>query len=97
MKTILVAVDFSEGTGRLINQAASLGKELVGSLCVIHVTSDALQAAYESTQFYDIGAEFSGGPLGFNLHAICVDGTPPDGPRGTFHKGPRRCRLSNSS
>ncbi|MBC8206379.1 MAG: universal stress protein [Kiritimatiellales bacterium] len=58
MKKILVAVDFSEGTGRLVNQALELGKELGGTIYVVHVTSDALQAAYESTQFYDFSSEY---------------------------------------
>ena len=64
MKKILVAVDFSEGTGRLINQAAQLGQELGGRLIIVHVTSDALQAAYESTQFYDVSTEYTGGSFG---------------------------------
>jgi nucleotide-binding universal stress UspA family protein len=58
MKKILVAVDFSEGTGRLVSQASDLGRALGGKIWVVHVTSDALQAAYESTQFYDFSSEY---------------------------------------
>lgn len=64
MKRILVAVDFSEGTGRLVHQAAELGKQLGCTLNIVHVTSDALQAAYESTQFYDAFTEYAGGSFG---------------------------------
>ena len=64
MRKILVAVDFSEGTGRLINQAAELGKELAAQLFVVHVTSDALQAAYGSTQFHDAFSEYAVGAFG---------------------------------
>ncbi len=64
MKKLLVAIDFSEGTGRVIDQAVELGKELGASLCIVHVSSDALQAAYESTQFFDISPELAGSPFG---------------------------------
>lgn len=64
MKTILVAVDFSEGTGRLVTEAAELGKELGGKLSIVHVTSDALQTAYESTQFVDFASEYVSEPAG---------------------------------
>ena len=59
MKKILVAVDFSEGTGRLINQASELGKALNGKLWVVHVTSDALQATYATTPFVDFYSEYA--------------------------------------
>jgi nucleotide-binding universal stress UspA family protein len=64
MKKLLVAVDFSEGTGRLIEQAAELGKALNAQLYIVHVSSDALQSAYESTQFFDYAPEFSGSSYG---------------------------------
>lgn len=64
MKNILVAVDFSEGSERLVDQAIELGRELQGKLYVVHVTSDSLQAAYASTQFYDVASEYIGAPSG---------------------------------
>ncbi len=64
MKKILVAVDFSKGSGRLVQQAEELGKELNGKLYVVHVTSDALQASYVSSQFYDVSPDVISAPLG---------------------------------
>lgn len=64
MKNILVAVDFSQNTAEVFNQASTLAKGLGAKLYIIHVTSDALQAAYESTQFYDFAPEFISAPVG---------------------------------
>jgi nucleotide-binding universal stress UspA family protein len=64
MKNILVAVDFSEGNGLLVQQAIGLAKELDGKLYVVHVTSDALQASFISSQFYDASPELTGAPFG---------------------------------
>jgi nucleotide-binding universal stress UspA family protein len=64
MKDILVAVDFSENTERMVGQAADLCKKLGGKLTIVHVTSDALQAAYASTQFYEVAPEYVSAPLG---------------------------------
>ncbi|MBI9020555.1 MAG: universal stress protein [Verrucomicrobia bacterium] len=58
MKNILVAVDFSKNTDEVMAQAAALGKGLGAKLWIVHVTSTALQAAYESTQLYDFAPEF---------------------------------------
>jgi nucleotide-binding universal stress UspA family protein len=64
MKDILVAIDFSENTERMVGQAADLCKKLGGKLTIVHVTSDALQAAYASTQFYEVAPEYVSAPLG---------------------------------
>ena len=64
MKNILVAVDFSKNTGEVVDQASALAKGLSAKLTIVHVTSDALQAAYESTQFYDFAPEFVSAPVG---------------------------------
>lgn len=58
MKKILVAVDFSRNTEEVMAQAAGLAKGLGAKLWIVHVTSSALQAAYESTQLYDFAPEF---------------------------------------
>jgi len=64
MENILVAIDFSEGTGRIVEQAVELGKNMKAAVCVLHATSDALQAAYVSSQFYEISPEYSPPLLG---------------------------------
>jgi nucleotide-binding universal stress UspA family protein len=64
MKKILVAVDFSKGTGPLVQQAAELGKELGAAVWVVHATSDALQAAYVSSPFVDFSSEYVAAPGG---------------------------------
>ncbi|QHI70214.1 universal stress protein [Tichowtungia aerotolerans] len=64
MKKILVAVDFSKGSDRVVQQAIELGKELDGQLYMVHVTSDTLKDAYASTQFYDVASEFAAAPAG---------------------------------
>jgi len=53
MKKILVAVDFSKNTGKVVEQATILAQGLKAKTWVIHVTSDQLQAAV-----YDAGASF---------------------------------------
>lgn len=64
MNKILVAVDFSRGTGRLVSQAEELGKAVGGKIWVVHVTSDALQTAYAATPFFDFSFEYIGTPVG---------------------------------
>lgn len=64
MKKILVAIDFSKNTGEVMEQASALAKGLNAKLTIVHVTSDALQAAYASTQFYDFAPEFVSAPAG---------------------------------
>ncbi len=64
MKKILVAVDFSKNKGEVMDRASALAQGLGAKLWIVHVTSDALQTAYESTQFYGFTPEFTGGPGG---------------------------------
>jgi len=64
MKKILVAIDFSKNTADVMDQAAVLAKGLGAKLWIVHVTSDALQRAYEATQFYGFTPELAGGPDG---------------------------------
>lgn len=75
MKRILVAVDFSEGTGRLVHQAAELARQMGCTLSIVHVTSDALQAAYEGAQFHDGFSEYAGGSFGDveMARALCAE------------------------
>ena len=61
MKKILVAVDFSKNTEGVVEQASALAQGPGAKLWIVHVTSDALQRAYESTQFYGFAPEFSSG------------------------------------
>ena len=64
MKNILVAIDFSKNSERVVDQAAELCKEPGAKLIIVHVTSDALQAAYASTQFYEVAPEYVSAPGG---------------------------------
>jgi len=64
MKKILLAVDFSKGTGPLVQQAAELGRELGAMIRVVHVTSETLQAAYASSPFVDFSSEYVAAPGG---------------------------------
>ena len=65
MKKILVAVDFSKNTGKVVEQATTLAKGLKAKTWIIHVTSDQLQTAiYEGTPFYDPAAAFISAPIG---------------------------------
>jgi len=59
MKTLLVAVDFSETTDAVLRQAATLAKALGAKLWIVHVASDEIQAmAYETMPFSVYAPEF---------------------------------------
>ena len=65
MKKILVAVDFSKNTGKVVEQATILAKGLMAKTWIVHVTSDQLQkAAYAGASFYDPVAAFISAPAG---------------------------------
>lgn len=64
METILVAVDFSENTELVMAQAVELCRAVDGTLYLVHVTSDALRASYQSTQFYGAVSEYGVAPAG---------------------------------
>ena len=65
MKKILVAVDFSKNTGKVVEQATILAKGLKAKTWIIHVTSDQLQtAAYIGASFYDPATTFISAPVG---------------------------------
>lgn len=60
MDNLLVAVDFSQTTEPLINQATGLARALDSKLWVIHVASDESQAiVFESTSYSGFSPEFS--------------------------------------
>ena len=59
MKTLLVAIDFSETTDAVLRQAATLAKALGAKLWILHVASDEIQAlAYETMPFSVYAPEF---------------------------------------
>lgn len=64
MKKILVAVDFSKNSGKVIDQATALAKGLNATAWVVHVTSDQLQEAYARTEFYGVGVDYIIPPIG---------------------------------
>jgi len=63
MQKLLAAVDFSEITDVLLDQAARLAKALNAKLWVLHVASDETQAiTYETIQYSSYSPEFVGLP-----------------------------------
>ncbi len=59
MKTLLAAIDFSDSTDLVIQQASILSKELGARLWILHVASDESQTVgYETTQYSDFSPEF---------------------------------------
>jgi nucleotide-binding universal stress UspA family protein len=65
MKKILVAVDFSKNTEKVVEQATALAKGLGAKAWVIHVTPDQLQVpAYTYGPMYTLPDGFVSPPLG---------------------------------
>jgi len=63
MQKLLAAVDFSEITDVLLDQAAGLAKALNAKLWVLHVASDKTRAIeYETIQYSSYSPEFVGLP-----------------------------------
>ena len=59
MKTLLAAIDFSENTDAVLQQATNLAKTLNAKLWILHVASDEIQAmAYETMPFSVYAPEF---------------------------------------
>ena len=59
MKQLLAAIDFSQNTDAVLEQATILAKALNSKLWILHVASDETQAMlYESTQFTGYSPEF---------------------------------------
>jgi len=59
MKTLLAAVDFSNSTSAVLDQASELAKALNAKLWVVHIASDESRAmAYEMTPFSDYSPDF---------------------------------------
>ena len=64
MKTLLVAIDFSETTDAVLREAAKLAKALEAKLWVVHVASDEMQSlAYETMAFPEMSPEFAIMPM----------------------------------
>ncbi|MCU0858893.1 MAG: universal stress protein [Pontiellaceae bacterium] len=63
MKKILVAVDLSQSTGKVVEQAMTLAKSMNASVWVVHVTPDKLQV-YPASQLYDFPSAFVSEPPG---------------------------------
>jgi nucleotide-binding universal stress UspA family protein len=59
MKNILAAVDFSNASSAVLDQASGLAMAFNAKLWILHVASDEIAAmAYESAQFTDYAPEF---------------------------------------
>lgn len=64
MKKLLVAVDFSKSTGKVVEQAVKLAKGMGAKVWIVHVTSDKLHAAYEETACYGPASDFAAPAIG---------------------------------
>lgn len=63
MHKLLAAVDFSQITDAILDQASTLAKALDAKLWILHVASDETQAlAYEATPYASYSPEFVGLP-----------------------------------
>ncbi len=68
MKTLLVAVDFSENTDTVLREAARLAGALGAKLWVVHVAGDEMQAlAYEALAFPEMAPEFATMPMSVDV------------------------------
>ena len=64
MKSLFVAIDFSETTDAVLREASKLAKALKAKLWIVHVANDEMQnLAYETMAFPEMSPEFSTMPM----------------------------------